>query len=88
MAEEQVKVNIDDFANFKKAIDGMVAKSDKSWNDHYNYYYQVRRTKDYTKKEVEDIINSSSLLAMQNYLAHSFTETGYTNEFYFTMPHF
>lgn len=65
MAEEQVKVNIDNFANFKKAIDGMVAKSDKSWNDHYNYYYQVRRTKDYTKKEVEDIINSSSLLAMQ-----------------------
>ena len=65
MADEQVKVNNYDFTTFKKAIDGMVVKSDRSWNDQYNYYYCIRKTKDYTKKDVEEIINGSSLLAMQ-----------------------
>ena len=62
MAENE---HISDLATFKKAIDGMVAKSGKSWNDSLGYYYSKRKFKEYTREEAEQIINSGDILAMQ-----------------------
>lgn len=71
MADEQVKISGRDLELFKSAINGMVAKSVKSWNESLGYSYSWRRTKEYTPEEVERIINGSSLLAMQQ-LSRSF----------------
>ena len=62
MAEQ---VEISDLTTFKKAIEGMVVKSDKSWNNTLDYYYSQRHYKTYTRKEVEDTINSGSIDAQQ-----------------------
>ena len=59
MAEQE------ELLTFKKAIDGMVAKSVKSWNSSSNYYYSGIKFKEYTKEEAERIINSSSIDAQQ-----------------------
>lgn len=61
---EQV-ANAHDLTTFKKAFDGMVAKNSKAWNSSYDYYYASRRFKEYTKEEVEKIINSNSIHAQQ-----------------------
>ena len=58
MAEQ---VEISELALFKKAIDDMVVKSEKSWNNALDYYYSKRRYKEYTREEVEDIINHGSI---------------------------
>ena len=50
-----------DLTTFKKAIDDMVVKSDKSWNDSLSFSFRMRKLKEYTKEEVENIINSGSL---------------------------
>ena len=77
MADEQVKVSKEeDLGLFKKAIEGMVAKSDKSWNESLGYSYWVRRTKEYTPEEVERIINSSSLTEMQKLSRNYFYRDG------------
>ena len=62
MAEQ---VDARDLATFKKAVDGMIAKNDKSWNDLIGYYYSGKKFKEYTKEQVEKIINSSSLNEQQ-----------------------
>jgi hypothetical protein len=76
MADEQVKVSGIDLALFKKAIDGMVAKSTKSWNDSFSSYFSTRKTKDYTKEEVDKIISGGSLLAMQQLSRNYFYRDG------------
>lgn len=54
-----------DLELFKKSIDAMIAKNGASWDD-FDYAWRRRRlTKDYTKEEVERIISSSSLQALQ-----------------------
>jgi len=52
-----------DLTTFKKAIDDMIIKSDKSWNESLGYSFHTRRLKEYTKEEIENIINSGSLQA-------------------------
>ena len=62
MAEQ---VDIRDLSTFKKAIEGMVAKSDKAWNSLEGYYYSGRPFKQYTKEEAERIVNSNDLRKQQ-----------------------
>ena len=70
MAEQ---VEISELALFKKAIDDMVVKSEKSWNNALDYYYSKRRYREYTREEVEEIINRGSIEAQQN-LSRQFFE--------------
>lgn len=76
MADEQVKVSGRDLELFKRAIDGMVAKSARSWNESLGFSYSFRKTKEYTKEEVEQIINSGSLIAMQQLSRNFFYRDG------------
>ena len=71
MADEQVKTSNIDISVFKKAMTDMVAKSAKAWNDSLNSYSWRRAIKQYTPEEVEKIINSGSIIAMQQ-LSRSF----------------
>lgn len=56
---------INDLSTFTKAVKDMVAKSVNSWNESLGYSYSIRRLKEYTKEEVEKIINSSSIQQQQ-----------------------
>lgn len=62
MAEQ---VDIHDLTTFKKAIEGMIVKSEKSWNNLNGYYYSGRKFKEYTKEEAEKIINSNNIYEQQ-----------------------
>jgi len=53
-----------DIELFKKSINAMIAKNDTSWNDFDNSWRRARFSKEYTKEEVERILNSNSLLAL------------------------
>ena len=61
---------------FKKAIDGMIAKNGKSWNESLGLSYNLQRIKNYSKDEVEQIINSGSLLAQQKLSRNFFYKDG------------
>jgi hypothetical protein len=63
MAELNKQNDSLDIGLFKKAIDEMVIKNDVSWRETSNYYYSTRKTKEYTKEEVTQILNSGSILA-------------------------
>ncbi len=64
MADKQENNHVD-VTLFKKAMEDMVAKNAKAWNESIGYSFSLRRTKEYTKEQVEQIINSSSLIAQQ-----------------------
>lgn len=49
---------------FKRAMQDMVIKSGKSWNDYSNRYLNFK-IKEYTKKDIENVINSGSIKAQQ-----------------------
>jgi hypothetical protein len=51
-----------DLELFKKAMDAMVVKNDRSWED-YGTRWTSRHLKDYTKEEVARILSSNSLEA-------------------------
>lgn len=68
---------IDDLATFKRVINEMVAKSDRSWNDSLGFSLHSRRIKEYTKEEVEQIINSSSLQRQQELSRNFFYKDGF-----------
>lgn len=70
------KVGIQDINTFKKAINGMVVKSDRSWADISSRFLNHARVKEYTEKEVQDIINSGSLLAQQRLSKNYFLKDG------------
>jgi hypothetical protein len=57
--EETKRIN--DLSTFKARINEMIAKSEKSWNESLGYSFQYQRIREYTKDEVDKIINSSSL---------------------------
>ena len=65
-----------DIEVFKKAINGMVVKSDRSWADISNRFLNHGRVREYTEKEIEDIINSGSLLAQQRLSKNYFLKDG------------
>ena len=76
MADKQNEINHIDIELFKRAMDGMIAKNGKAWNESVNYYYSLRKVKEYTKEEVEKIINSSSLIAQQQLSRQFFYRDG------------
>ena len=49
-----------DLALFKKAVSDMIAKSGKLWNESIGYY-QTRALRNYSKEEIQSIIDSGSL---------------------------
>ena len=49
---ETKKIGIQDIDTFKKAINGMVVKSDRSWADISNRFLNHARVREYTEKEV------------------------------------
>jgi hypothetical protein len=55
--------NIDDITTFKSAFDNMIVKSTSSWNDSLGITISRRRVREYTRDEVESIINGNSLEA-------------------------
>ena len=69
-------VGIQDIETFKRAINGMVVKSDRSWSDISDRFLHRQRLKNYSEKEVEDIINSGSLLAQQQLSKNYFLKDG------------
>lgn len=69
---------INDLTTFKQAVDQMIAKSAASWNESLGYQFFSRRLKEYSKEEVEQIINSSSLLSQQELSRNFF----YKDSFY------
>lgn len=68
----------DNLATFKEAFSEMVVKSGKSWNESLGYYFNNRKLKEYTKEEVENVINSGSL-EQQQQLSRNFF---YKDSFY------
>ena len=64
MAEEQVRVP-HDIANFKNTMEQLIVKADKAWSNLSSFYYSTRRVKEYTKEEVEAIINSGNIIKIQ-----------------------
>lgn len=70
--------NINDLTTFKKAFSDMVVKSDKSWNESLGFYFSNRKLKEYSREEVEKIINSGSLQAQQQLSRNYF----YKDSFY------
>jgi len=53
-----------DIELFKKSINAMIAKNGASWDDFDNAWRRRRYTKEYTKEEVERILNSNSITAL------------------------
>lgn len=60
-----------DIELFKKSINAMIAKNGASWDDFDNAWRRRHPIKEYTKEEVERILSSSSLQALQQ-LSRSF----------------
>jgi len=54
-----------DLTTFKKAFEGMIVKSESSWNESLGTITFKRKLKDFSKEEVEKIINSGSVEAHQ-----------------------
>ena len=52
-----------DLTTFKKYFNDMILKSDKVWEDSFGLSLYRRKIKEYSKEDVEKIINSSSLRA-------------------------
>lgn len=67
-----------DISTFRRAVDEMVIKSDRSWQETLGFRTYGRKLKEYTKEEVEQIINSSSLEAQQELSRNYF----YKDSFY------
>ena len=64
-----------DLATFKKAYDKMIAKNDKTWRSMYGYDY-TSRLKEYSLEEVNNIINSTSLVEQQKLSRNYFEKSG------------
>lgn len=69
---------IDDLSIFSKAFKDMVVKSEKSWNESLGERLYGRKLREYTKEEVEQIINSSSIQQQQQLSRNFF----YKDSFY------
>lgn len=67
-----------DISVFRRAIEEMVAKSGTSWNDSLGFSITTRKIKEYTKEEVERIINSGSMQQLQQLSRNFF----YKDSFY------
>ena len=70
--------NTIDISTFKRAVDEMIIKSDMSWQETLGYRTFGRKLKEYSKEEVENIINSGSIQAQQELSRNYF----YKDSFY------
>lgn len=67
-----------DIATFSQALSEMIATSNSSYNSDFNtYFFESRRTKSYTKEEVQNIINSGSLSQQQILSRDFFNKDGF-----------
>lgn len=65
-----------DLASFKKANEEMIASNESAWNK-YAGFRSIERIKEYSLEEVQDIINSGSLLAQQTLSRNYFCKDGF-----------
>ena len=70
------KLQLRDIETFKRAFDGMIVKSDRNWTDISDRFQHRIRLKNYDEKEVENIINSGSLIAQQQLSKNYFLKDG------------
>ena len=73
--EETKRIN--DLTTFIAIVKEMVAKSEQSWNESLGYSFQSQRIREYTKEEVDQIINSSSLRQQQELSRNFFLKDGF-----------
>lgn len=68
-----------DLANFKKSQDAMIASSSSGWNRYFSDWDRKHSEtlKDYTKEDIEHIINSGSLLAQTQLSRNYFYKDGF-----------
>lgn len=64
-----------DITTFKKAISDMIVKSGKSWNEYSNRY-NTFKIREYTKEEIEKIINNGNIEALQKLSRNFFYKDG------------
>jgi hypothetical protein len=55
-----MSVSTFDLANFKKALDSMIAKNENSYND--SFFPERRFKREYTEEEVNRIVKSKSIV--------------------------
>ena len=73
---ENVKIHTFDLASFKKAQQDMIATSESSYGSRYNIGYRDR-VRDYTKEEVEKIIEYGSISEQQRLSRNYFNKSGF-----------
>lgn len=66
-----------DLNSFKRAQKRMIATSDTAFRDNYSDRQRTSRIKDYTKEEIEQIINSGSLTQQQKLSRNYFYKDGF-----------
>ena len=73
----QASLNNNDFVStFEKATKDMVASNRKAYGGEWAGRFRTRPLKDYTREEVDKIINSGSLLAQQRLSRNYFEKDG------------
>ena len=74
----QASLNNNDFVStFEKATKDMVASNRKAYGGEWAGRFRTRPLKDYTREEVDKIINSGSLLAQQRLSRNDFEKDGF-----------
>lgn len=63
--------------SFKRVQERMVATNDSAWQNRYNRYSLLNKTKDYSLKEIEKIINSGSAEEQQQLSRNYFYKDGF-----------
>lgn len=69
--------NLTDLSTFSKAVKQMIAKSDRSWDDTLGATLRTQKLKEYTREEVEKIINSGSITEQQRLSRNYFYKDGF-----------
>lgn len=67
---------LQDLATFKRAIDGMVAKNGHPWTETNSFLNRNLRVREYTKEEIEKIIESGSVVEQQKLSKNYFMKDG------------
>ena len=75
--EEKAKVSNFDLASFKQITDRMIATSSSSYSGTWESRWNRPRLKDYSKEEIQNIINSGSLLQQKQLSRNYFYKDGF-----------
>jgi len=68
--------SVRDLSTFKKAIEGMIAKNGRSWNELDGRYIRTQKIKNYTPEEIQEIINSGNLASQIRLSRNYFRKDG------------